>query len=61
MMKDDFEDYLTGSPWRSHGGVGEFEIVSHWNMDDSNTEDDTDATDDDHDDDDDEDDGTDDY
>ena len=52
MLRDDFEDYLIGSPWRSHGAVGEVEVVGHSNMDDDYTDDDTDGdTDDDHDDD----------
>ena len=43
MVNDAFEDQLIGSPWRSHGAVGEVEVVGHWDMDDAYTDDGTDA------------------
>jgi len=42
MVNDVFEDELIGSPWQSNGAVGEAEVVSHWDIDDVYTDDDTD-------------------
>ena len=57
MVNDDFEYLLIGSPWRSHGTIGEVEGVSHRDLDDADvdddidddTDDDPDGTDDDND------------
>ena len=51
MVNDDFEDSLSGSPWRSHGAFGEVEVVGNWDMDDAYIDDDTDDDTDDNDDD----------
>ena len=52
-MTDDFEDYLIGSPWQSHGAVCEAEVIYDRDMDDAFTDDETgdECTDDDIDDD----------
>ena len=52
-MANDFEDYLIGSPWQSHGAVCEVEVIHHRDMDDAYTDDDDtdDDIEDDHDDD----------